>query len=343
MPWRKTKNGKFLGINKRPLAWGPHLQFYISFFFVFVILLPIVYLIHGQLPYVDFITETMKYGITIATEFIIIFVFQAVANIFFENKKPYFKYQLMKQKLSYGLVIQGSKRKILKDTLIFLFCFLVPLDFFTYLVPGILNYMAITPVGKIYDGLIPIQFFTCGICYNLLTGIKEEFVFRGYFVSRLEEKGTDHSAWLISGTVFGLLHVNVFSSPLVIHGPVLWFVEATFVGLLFGGYFLQERTILPLIFAHGLGNFISATVIWVFYNSNNLMAKSIYPFLLVFYLPMLIAGAIFALLFRRRIKFLLMTIANLIKKLRFKTVGMDFLIIAVSIIILWLAGLFLYL
>ncbi len=82
---------------------------------------------------------------------------------------------------------------------------------------------------------------------GLITGILEEFLFRGMFLAHFVSKGFAKEGLFITSLIFGLMHFSFDASPVV---PVI----LTFVGLLFGLIYLQSKNIWIAIAAHATYN-----------------------------------------------------------------------------------------
>nr|MDO8114674.1 hypothetical protein [Candidatus Sigynarchaeota archaeon] len=104
---------------------------------------------------------------------------------------------------------------------------------------------------------------------------------------------------------------------------------------------LSVNRMLPIVLAHGLGNFISAFSILAFTTTQGFQGDTMLPFLLTYYGPMLIAGAVLAIVFHRFIKRAFFASKRLMGALKHRTVPGDALIMLVMFIILVLLSYFL--
>lgn len=87
---------------------------------------------------------------------------------------------------------------------------------------------------------------TSAIIAITLAAASEEFAFRSYFITRLEEVLPKRNfAVPVSAAMFGALHL--------FRGPAA-FVGATVMGLVFGAAFVKSRSIVPLVMAHSIYN-----------------------------------------------------------------------------------------
>jgi uncharacterized protein len=82
---------------------------------------------------------------------------------------------------------------------------------------------------------------------GLITGILEEFLFRGLFLAHFVSKGFAREGLFITSFIFGMMHFSFDASPII---PVI----LTFVGVLFGSIYLQTKNIWIAIGAHATYN-----------------------------------------------------------------------------------------
>ncbi|HME52395.1 MAG TPA: CPBP family intramembrane glutamic endopeptidase [Candidatus Lokiarchaeia archaeon] len=317
------------------LSWSAHFQIILGALFIFLVF-TVVYFFLSSGQSGDKLSQTIRYGVATGLEILIVLFIQTAFDIFFTNK-PAMSYatQFETRARQFGLRKPKNGLIITRDTLLILLCALVPMDFLTYLIPGILPFIANSRVGVFFNGFSLAAFVGIGFVYNLFTGIKEEFVFRGYFLQRFKESGKPQSAWLCTAALFASLHVSLDSIPLFPAGPLLWFLTALLAGLLFGGYVLTTKRLLPVILAHGIGDFISSTSIWTYFTTNAFVGGMMYSFLFLFYGPMLVAGIVLALLFRQTIKGARKALKRLSSALWHRMSPRDWLLMIVVIVILW--------
>lgn len=323
---------------KTPFSWNGYLTILGSSIFIFLVVTFIIIFLY-QAPTEDKLIHTIRWGIITGLAILVILLMQAAIDLFFENKKISFSKQFLIRANQFGIKKPKNGMIIARDTLLILFCALVPMDFLTYLIPGILPYIANSSVGIFFNGFTIEAFITIGVVYNLITGIQEEFVFRGYFLQRYKETGKPSSAWLCSALLFASLHVSLAAIPTFPAGPILWFSTALVAGLLFGGYVLATKRMLPVVLAHGIGDFISSTSIWTYYSTNGFAGGMMYSFLFIFYGPMLVAGLVLAIAYRRTIKRAGKTLKRFIRNLRHRTTPREWLLMIVVTVVLWLLSL----
>jgi membrane protease YdiL (CAAX protease family) len=82
---------------------------------------------------------------------------------------------------------------------------------------------------------------------GLITGILEEFLFRGLFLAHFVSKGFAREGLFITSFIFGMMHFSFDASPII---PVI----LTFVGVLFGSIYLQSKNIWVAVGAHATYN-----------------------------------------------------------------------------------------
>ncbi|MFX0100165.1 MAG: CPBP family intramembrane glutamic endopeptidase [Candidatus Hodarchaeota archaeon] len=330
---RKNKEKKENG-----LSFDEHLQVLVNYFLVFMPYTIFVVITKYFIKPVNLYQETILWVILTGVEIIIVVIIQATWDTFTQKDKLGMQSHIKTRFLAFGFQKKTSSGTMIKDTLILLFCIVVPLDLLSYMIPGCLQYVANSPVGLRFKDLPLINYLVLGFIYNMLTGVKEEFVFRGYISTRLHEKGKRFSSWFISSIFFGLAHFDFFAPDLT--GPLVWFASATLVGFLFAGYSLSTNQVLPLMFAHGLSNYISAFSIWMFHSTSGFSTMPINGFLLVFYVPMVLFGCLLAIFFRKRIKEGINALKNLSRETSEQFVAADIGIILIMIFVFYIIGLF---
>ncbi|MBK6604551.1 MAG: CPBP family intramembrane metalloprotease [Leptospiraceae bacterium] len=82
---------------------------------------------------------------------------------------------------------------------------------------------------------------------GLITGILEEFLFRGMFLAHFVSKGLAREGLFITSFLFGMMHFSFDASPVV---PAI----LTLVGVLFGLIYLQSKNIWVAVGAHATYN-----------------------------------------------------------------------------------------
>jgi len=201
--------------------------------------------------------------------------------------KTNFKYQLL-----YGILL--------------LFLVFIPLDFIFYLIPRMLEYSIDSLITSsttnrylLYDNYF--LFLSSVIVIQLSVAYFEEVLVRGLLAKRGSDYFNKMSAVMISSFYFGLGHLAYLLLPIrgdyPVWFPIIWFVQAFFVGIILGIFFVKRKWLFPLIFSHGLNNIISANTLWVWNNSQDFLT-----IILVQYLPLLFISVILFVLQFSRIK-----------------------------------------
>ncbi|MCP4764510.1 MAG: CPBP family intramembrane metalloprotease [archaeon] len=203
--------------------------------------------------------------------------------------------------------------------ILFIFLFLIPLDFVINAIPGVMEYQfnsltslpgadgsnpknAYLESGNITNYIVFVLFIS--IC----VGIHEEHFTRNVCVSRGRRYVGVYSSIIIFSIYFGIGHFSYLT--LYIGDPnfniyfiyaIIWFIVAFIMGSAFALFFIKKRYIWPLIFAHFINNVVSITVTWLF----NTIGLSYLTITIFLYLPCLIVGIILAIKFKSKIIFAL--------------------------------------
>ncbi len=208
----------------------------------------------------------------------------------------------------------------LKHALLMWLVVFVPLDFVSYLIPGMLEFQAhslyAAPSGEnLGSGLyftIPVfsVFLGFSIIVHFLVAMREETLYRGVLQFWGQEKVGMTSAMVISALFFGLSHFSYWFNDMTqpVYFPLWWGASGLLVGLMLGFYLRTTGRILPMILAHWWNNIVSTIAVWMFLSSGdaiNTMTTLGY----MLYLPLILCGVVLALLWRR-------TLSNTTKKLK---------------------------
>jgi len=203
-------------------------------------------------------------------------------------KKRNFKYQLL-----WGLLL--------------LFIVYVPIDLFSLLLPGYIQYESevfyySNPTGLgAYFGEEFYIFLISAIIIHFLSSFKEEWIYRGFLVNRGEKFFNKFSAIFISSFFFGLLHIASIFTPInageASFYPFIWGSVATLVGFISASFLTRKKWLFPLIFAHTVSNIISATTLWY-----SIHGSSISDIFLFLYIPLIIIGIIISFFQFSRVK-----------------------------------------
>jgi membrane protease YdiL (CAAX protease family) len=105
-----------------------------------------------------------------------------------------------------------------------------------------------------YDGLHLWQRLLFVTMIPITAGFCEEFIWRGYVITRLEARGRGRWATILLAALFFAL----------IHSPLHWFF--TFLlGIVAGYYYVRERNLIPLMISHAIADLW--TFGWWFFSS----------------------------------------------------------------------------
>jgi uncharacterized protein len=83
----------------------------------------------------------------------------------------------------------------------------------------------------------------------VLPAVFEEMVFRGVFISLFERKYGTAGLAVVTGIMFGIMHLNIYS-----------LFETAALGVLFGFITLYSGSIFPAVAAHFVNNAVSVTL-----------------------------------------------------------------------------------
>jgi membrane protease YdiL (CAAX protease family) len=328
---------------KQPLSWSKQFSVVGGTVLAFAVSTIIILVAIPGYQDSNKVTQMVRYGLITTTEILVILIIQSIIDKYLDGREGSYGKIFTTRAMQFGIRKPGQAKATVRDTLLLLFCALVPLDALSYMIPGTLSYIATSQVGAFFNGFTWESYITIGLVYNLITGVKEEVIFRGYFLQRFKEQGTRHTSWILVAAFFGILHFQVTTAFTNLAGSLIWLSTASLVGLLFGGYFLNANRMLPLVLSHGIGNFISAAAIWFFHQTGGFPGNTTGSFLLVFYGPMIIAGIVLAIIFWRSIHRAFSALRRLTRALASKTTARDWLVMLVTFLALWGCSFFLYL
>ncbi|MHA1148122.1 MAG: CPBP family intramembrane glutamic endopeptidase [Promethearchaeota archaeon] len=189
----------------------------------------------------------------------------------------------------YSINKDNYKDQVLLGFLI-LFIFLIPLDFFTYMLfPEAIPFLSETYIQSSLNYYLLqsyILFLGLAILLHFGVSIYEETLSRGFITMRGGNHMNKMSAVIIASIHFGLLHLTFTSgfSPLI---PLIWVSQAFIVGIILSILVLKKGWIFPAILAHALNNIISAHVLWNYLQGNDFSLMFYYM-----YLPLLCIGVV---------------------------------------------------
>ncbi len=241
-------------------------------------------------------------------------------HILVPSEKKTLKGEIFHQFSIYSVTRKDWARQLKHALLMWLIVF-VPLDFLSYLIPGMLDFQKFvlyTPPSQesLGSGLyftIPIfgMFIGFSILVHLGVAIHEETLYRGVLQFWGQEKAGMTSAMVISAIVFGLSHFSYWFSNMdkPIYFPLWWGASGLFVGLMLGFYLRATGHILPMILAHWWNNVVSTIAVWMFLPPQN-VADPMATLGWVLYLPLMLLGVVLLLVCRRTLD----NTAKLLKK-----------------------------
>ncbi|TXT63638.1 MAG: Metal-dependent membrane protease, CAAX family [Promethearchaeota archaeon] len=205
----------------------------------------------------------------------------------------------------FAITKKNIKYQFLYAMMLLLLLF-VPLDLIFYLIPGMMEYsiesLASSSITNRY--LISDDYLTFLLSLLIIqssVAFFEEVLVRALLAKRGDEYFRKISAVMISSFYFGLGHLAYLLLPISANYPLwfplIWFIQAFFVAIILGVFFLRKKWLFPVIFSHALNNILSAHVLWLWNNSVDFFFIFLYQ-----YLPLLILGIILAAIQFPRVK-----------------------------------------
>ena len=213
------------------------------------------------------------------------------------------------QQFSIFALPKGERSVQFQHAILMFLLIFVPIDLISYLIPGMLQYEA----GSIYvlgtqEGLylaLPTFsiFFVLALTTQFFVATTEEIRFRGVVQYLNQNQVGATSAIVISALAFGLSHFSYFFSNLgqPIIFPIWWGLSGFFIGLVLSFYLKTRKRILPIIIAHWWNNIMSTVPLWMFITTGDAL-RTISTLSLVMYLPLLVAGAILAIIWHKKVR-----------------------------------------
>ncbi|WP_371803251.1 lysostaphin resistance A-like protein [Candidatus Lokiarchaeum ossiferum] len=256
--------------------------------------------------------------------------------------RPVVSTQKISQSLFDGFNFQNLLSQ-LKIALILLSCIYVPLDFLSYLIPGVLEFTANSLDATnpdnyfLLDSSINMLIFTAIIHFSI--AVREEFIYREFFISMGEEHVQKGTAFLYSAILFGLAHVNYIFDPankgLSPLYPIWWGINALIIGFVSSYQFSKKKQIFPLILAHWINNLLSAVVV-----RNHILEIPFWSETFFYiYLPFFILGIVLIFITRKSIKGEYSQFFSLFKAYKIENPDKKYYAIdALMIILLWLVS-----
>ncbi|MCF2141679.1 MAG: CPBP family intramembrane metalloprotease [Candidatus Lokiarchaeota archaeon] len=231
----------------------------------------------------------------------------------------------------------------IKDGILLFTCIYIPLDFISYLIPGVLDYSVNSL--QVLDLNDPMNYFLYNFPLMIITTLfihflvasREEFIYREFFLTIGKEELQSPKVFLYSAILFGLAHFNYIFIPnnigKSVFYPIWWGFNGLIIGLIAGAYFWGKQKIFPLIFAHWINNTFSAIVVRQY-----VLGYSFWNYIFIYlYIPVLSLALIFYITRIFKIDHLFKIIKkNVVKYVQsinnWKTLALDFFMIG----ILWL-------
>lgn len=194
----------------------------------------------------------------------------------FKITRSNFKYQLL-----YGVLL--------------LFLVFIPLDFIFYLIPSVIEYSFIsltlnnTNLYLLNENYL--IFLISVIIIQISVAFYEESIVRGFLAKRGSDYFLRMSGVMISSFYFGFAHLAYIIQPITfrysILFPVIWCLQAFFIGIILSLFTLRKYWLFPAFFAHACNNIISAHTLWLWSQSIPFSIISIY-----IYVPLIFIGVI---------------------------------------------------
>ena len=217
-----------------------------------------------------------------------------LTNLLFESQKKMILEEDITPATGHLMLFKVTKKnykyQILYGFLIFFVIFL-PLDFFTYLIPGSIAYQSfVLGIRSTNFYLISDNYFIfliSAIIIQFSVAITEETITRGFFAKRGSEYFFQMSAVMISSLYFGLGHLAYLLNAVAWY-PVILFLETFIVGIILALFVLRKKWILPVIIAHALNNIVSAHTVWSFWQGISFQTITFFV-----YIPLFIIGVLF--------------------------------------------------
>ncbi|MHA1720473.1 MAG: lysostaphin resistance A-like protein [Promethearchaeota archaeon] len=250
--------------------------------------------------------------------------------------------------LFYGFTLKNFGSQ-LKTALIFICIIYIPLDALSYIVPlmfklDVLDYEAkiliSSDLGKylLFDMNLMI---IATVIVHFFVALREEFVFRGFYITMGESKINKSTAFIYSALLFSLAHLS-YIFPTSENGdsiffPFWWAFNALIIGITSAYYFVTKKRLWPLIISHWVNNIISALILrrnfdgYLFWKDN----------FMKIYLPIIIIGVFLLIIYRKSLSRHTKQLFSLFKRYFTETQNKAYFGIDLSIIIiLWLITIF---
>ncbi len=211
---------------------------------------------------------------------------------------------------SLNLVFQGFTFKNfgsqLKSALILICIIYIPLDFFSYFIPllfklNVLEYQLNTLSSSFLGSYLLYDFnlmIIMTIIIHFFVALREEFVFRGIYITFGETKLSKSTVFIHSAFLFGLAHFSyIFTLEKgdSIFFPFWWFLNGAIIGITSAYFYISKKQLWPLIIAHWTNNVISAIVLRLNHNG----VPYWQGIFLTIYVPIFALGIVLFIIYRK--------------------------------------------
>ena len=236
----------------------------------------------------------------------------------------------------------------LKSALILICIIYIPLDFFSYIIPLIFNLNVLKYQLDTFNSFFLGEYLLYDInlmiimtiIIHFFVALKEEFVFRGFYIYIGENKLNKSTTFIYSAFLFGLAHFSYIlklEEGDTIFFPIWWFLNGLIIGITSAYFYLTKKQLWPLIIAHWTNNVISAIII-----RRNYDGVSYWPgIFLTIYVPIFALGVLLFVVYRKSLKKCVKQIYQLFRDYVIETPIDYFAIDFGLILVLWIIGLLL--
>jgi membrane protease YdiL (CAAX protease family) len=236
----------------------------------------------------------------------------------------------------------------LKSALILICIIYIPLDFFSYVIPlifklDVLEYQADALTSSflgnylLYDINLMI---IMTIVIHFFIALKEEFVFRGFYIYMGEKKLNRNTTFIYSAFLFGLAHFSYIFTTIQdgssFFFPFWWGFNATIIGITSAYFYISKKQLWPIIIAHWTNNVISAIILRRNYDGIPFWQESF----LIIYVPIFVLSIVLLVIYRKSLIKHIKRIYNFFRDYIIETSPKLFAIDFGLIIIIWLMSLF---
>jgi len=300
----------------------------------------------------------LGYALIIISVSILVFYFMNKSFIHLEEDESTSKKEslIIKEKddPTFKILFQGFTFKNfgsqLKSALILICIVYIPLDFFSYVIPlifklDVFGYQVDTLTSNflgnylLYDINLMI---IMTIFIHFFIALREEFVFRGFYIYMGENKLNKSTTFIYSAVLFGLAHFSYIFTTFETGGsffyPFWWGFNATIIGITSAYFYISKKQLWPLIIAHWINNVLSAIILRRDMDGVSFWQESF----LTIYVPIFALGIVLFVVYRKSLIKHVKQIYNFFKDYIMET-SPNPILFAVDfglIIIIWLMSLF---